>query len=141
MSLYNYLVKSNKPAQEIRSDFRREEVEQLYKLLKELGHPKYHAFVRERQQDICKYVELSESQRQQKKWANHPDILLIRFAALHLSESTVELLRDMENLANIVDRGSYRQFHAELAHALFQRIVRPPFYRFPFEGFDNPFQT
>jgi len=139
MSLENYLVKSRVPYEEIRSDFRPEQVQQLYYLLKETGYKKYFSFVQEHLSDILKYMSLSPSQRQQKKWVNHQDALLIRFAALQVSSATVALLGDLLPLSEILDRGSYRQFHMVVATALSPFLLNFQFYKFPFDEYDNPF--
>ena len=139
MSLYNYLVESNRPYEEIRYDFRPEEVQQLYNLLLKIGGSQFRDFVVEHLTDILKYISLSPSQRLQKKWVNHPENLLIRFAALQISASTVSFLSDAEDIADFVDRGSYRSFHAVIAQALAPFLLKMPLFRFPFEGFDNPF--
>lgn len=86
MSLENYLVKSDVSATEIRCTFHREEVEQLYKTLQAKGYDEYLSFVRLNLKDILKYISLSPSQREQNKWINHPEQLLLRFAALQISE-------------------------------------------------------
>lgn len=138
MSLYNYLVKSNGPCEEIRCDFRQGEVEQLYSILRGIGYRKYCAFVQEHLPDILKYIGLSPSQRGQKKWVNHPHSLLIRYAALQISCATVQLLEDIRLIDTVVDSGSYRKFHSIIADALAQQIVDPPLMRFP-GGYPNPF--
>lgn len=139
MSLENYLTKSNGTYEEIRWEFKSEEIHQLYGRLKEIGYREYVHFIREQLEVILKYISLSQSQRHQKKWLNHPDNLLIRFAALQMSSETLDLLTDMQPIAWIVDRGSYREFHSAIASALSQRLVRYPFLQFPFDGFENPF--
>lgn len=141
MSLENYLVKSRVPYEEILWDFRPEQVQQLYYLVKETGRQKYFAFVKEHLSDILKYISLSQSQRQQRKWVNHPQILLIRLAALQVSSATVDLLNELHPLAEIVDRGSYRQFHSATANALAPFLINFQLYSFPFEGYDNPFRS
>lgn len=138
MSLYNYLVKSNEPFYELRSEFDHEQITQLHKLLKGLGFTNYLAFVREHQEDILKYIGLSPSRRQQKKWVNHPDILLIRYAALQLSAATVQLLADIEPIERIVDRGSYREFHAAIAQGIAPCALYSPLLGF-FRDYENPF--
>lgn len=140
MSLYNYLARSCEPAQEIRSDFDQEQCEQLYKHVKALGYKKYHAFVLEHLSDILKYISLSHSQRQQKKWVNHPDNLLIRLAALQISCSTNQFLQDIEPIVQIVDSGSYRQFHSAIAAGVAAMLKKDVLKLFPFEEFDNPFE-
>ena len=139
MSLHNYLVKSNVPYQEIWSDFDLEQVQQLYNQLKDLGYRKYHAFVVEHQKDILKYISLSHSQRQQKKWVNHSDNLLIRLASLQISAATVQLLDDIQQIELIVDGGSYRQFHSAVADGVLSLTLAMPLSDFPFEDFENPF--
>lgn len=139
MSLENYLIKSTGNYQEIRWEFKSDDIESLYKQLKEIGYKEYLDFVRKHLMDILKYISLSQSQRNQKKWTNHPDNLLIRFAALQISGETLDLLSDMHPVAFIVDKGSYREFHSVIANALAQRLIGYPFLQFPFDGFDNPF--
>lgn len=139
MSLENYLAKSNVTYQEILWGFDREQVQQLYNLLKNLGLEKYFAFVREHQQDILKYISLSPSQRSQKKWVNHPDNMLIRFAALQISSSTVSFLDDIHEVIWIVDGGSYRDFHTVIASGLMPLMMSFQFRSFPFDGFESPF--
>lgn len=139
MSLENYLAKSSGSYEEISWSFDREQVEELYNLLKEIGLEKYFSFVREHQTDILKYISLSPSQRLQKKWVNHPQILLIRFAALQISGATVSFLSDIREAAWIVDRGSYREFHSVIATGLMPLMMTFHFRKFPFDGFENPF--
>lgn|GEM_PF-2944178 len=140
MSLDNYLVKSNGPAVEIRSGFDHEQVQLLYSRVKETGRKQYYAFVKAHLPDILKYIRLTPSQRKQKKWVNHPDSLLIRLAALQLSESVVGVLNDLWPIAHLVDKGSYRAFHAAFADALGPELLCFSFFEFPFEGFYNPFE-
>lgn len=140
MSLENYLLSESKAAQEIRWDFRPEEVSQLYSLLKGLGYERYLDFVRRSLKDILRYISLSPSQRTQKKWINHPDALLLRFASLQIAEITLKFLRDSVGASRIVDHDSYRKFHTVFANALAPLLLDPELLRsFPFEGFDNPF--
>lgn len=138
MSLHNYLARSTVPFEEIRSGFDHEQVQQLYNLLKELGCGQYLCLVQEHQTDILKYISLTSSQRNQKRWVNHPDILLIRFAAYQISLATVKLLDDIEPIVHIVDGGSYRAFHSTIADALFESVLYSPLLAF-FDGYDNPF--
>lgn len=140
MSLENYLLKSYLPYQEIQSDFHHEQVLQLYNRAKEIGYTGYFAFVRNNLPDILKYISLSSSQRQQKKWVNHPDNLLIRFAALQISGATVDLLDGLVPISDIVNNGSYRDFHSISARALAPILLNHPLLKFPFDGFDNPFR-
>lgn len=139
MSLYNYLVKSSGSAEEIRYNFRPEEVEQLYKLLREKGFYTYFDFVRNNRKDILKYISLSDSQREQKKWKNHPEQLLLRFAALQIAEATVKLLNDILDIVDIVDAKSYRAFLATCANGLAPLLLDTPLGDFQFDGYDNPF--
>ncbi|RRD01965.1 hypothetical protein [Prevotella sp. OH937_COT-195] len=139
MSLYNYLVKSSVSAEEIRYNFHREEVEQLYNLLQEKGYDSYFDFVRDNQKDILRYIALSDSQRRQKKWTNHPLQLLLRFAALQIAEITVQFQNNILDISNIVDSGSYRNFLATCADGVLPLLVNTPLREFPFEGYDNPF--
>lgn len=138
MSLQNYLAKSDGPFEEIRYAFRPEEVVQLYKLLRETGYKKHCAFVREHLPDILKYIGLSPSQREQKKWVNHPHNLQIRIAALQISHATILLLEDIQPICTVVDSGSYRKFHSIVADALGQTIVGSPLCLFLRE-YPNPF--
>ena len=139
MSLYNYLVKSSVSAEEIRYNFHREEVEQLYNLLREKGYDAYFDFVKNNQKDILRYIALSDSQRRQKKWTNHPQQLMLRFAALQIAEITVKFQNDILDISNIVDSGSYRSFLATCADGVLPLLVNTPLREFPFEGYDNPF--
>jgi len=139
MSLDNYLAKSGEVYGEIRLEISPEQVEQLYFRVKELGYNQYRVFVKEHLADILKYISLSRSQREQKKWVNHPDILLIRLAALQISAATAKLQNGIDQIAYIVGRGSYRQFHAAMADGLAPLLLEYPLARFPFEGCDNPF--
>lgn len=139
MSLYNYLAKSSGSAEEIRYNFRPEEVEQLYNLLRGKGFYVYFDFVRNNLKDILKYISLSESQRKQKKWTNHPDQLLLRFAALQIAEATVKLLNDILDIVYIVDAKSYRAFLATCANGLAPLLLDTPLDNFQFDGYDNPF--
>ncbi len=139
MSLENYLVKSDVSATEIRCTFLREEVEQLYMTLKAKGYDDYLAFVRQNLKDILKYISLSPSQRTQKKWINHPEGLLLRFAALQLSETVLSFQSDICDIARIVDKDSYRKFHSVIANALVPLLFAQPLKEFPFEGYNSPF--
>ncbi|MBD5346509.1 MAG: hypothetical protein HDR92_05200 [Bacteroides sp.] len=140
MSLEGYLLSESKSAQEIRWDFHPGEVSQLYNLLQESGYEKYLAFVRHNLKDILRYIALSPSQRTQKKWINHPDGLLLRFAALQIAELTERFLKDSVGASRIVDRDSYRKFHAVFANSLAPLLLDPDVLRnFPFDGFDLPF--
>lgn len=137
MSLYNYLVKSDVSGTEIRWDFHQEEVAQLYNLLKETGLSNYYVFVQDNLQDILRYIRISPSQRTQKKWVNHPQNLLIRCAALQIADSANTLLLDIQEVAHIVDRGSYREFEAVVAQGVANLILNLPLHKFPFQGFDK----
>ena len=141
MSLQNYLLSESKPAQEIRWDFRPEEVSQLYTLLRERGFDGYLAFVRGNLKDILRYMSLTPSQRTQKKWLNHPDGLLLRCAALQISEITGRFLEGVADIAMIVDSGSYRNFHSVVANTLVPMLLNPDLFRtLPFDREqDNPF--
>jgi hypothetical protein len=141
MSLENYLVKSSVSYEEIRFEFdlHPEEVEQLYNRVKETGANQYFSFVVKHQEDILRYISLSPSQRKQKKWVNHPDILLIRLAALQISDATLTLQNDIAPIAEMVNRGSYRDFHAVIARGYLHALFGHPLSRFPFEKFENPF--
>lgn len=139
MSLQNYLVKSDVSATEIRCTFHKEEVEQLYMTLKEKGYEEYLGFVRQNLKDILKYISLSQSQREQKKWINHPENLLLRFAALQISETVLEFQSDICEIDQIVDKGSYRKFHSVIADALAPMLLFQPLNKFPFEGYESPF--
>lgn len=139
MSLENYLVKSNVSAVEIRSDFRSEQVEQLYNLVKEIGREKYFYFFRDNLEDILKYISLSPSQRRQKKWVNHPDNLLIRLASLQISDVTSDFLHNIADISFVVDSGSYRDFHTIVARQMAPLMMNRSIFHFPFDGFDNPF--
>ena len=139
MSLENYLVKSDVSATEIRCTFHREEVERLHKTLKEKGYDEYLSFVRLNLKDILKYISLSPSQREQKKWINHPDGLLLRFAALQISETVLQFQLDICDIVLTVDKGSYRKFHSVIANALAPLLFVQPLTEFPFEGYDSPF--
>lgn len=141
MNLENYLAKSNEPFEEIRLEFCSDEnIEQLCKLLKEIGYNQYIRFVFEHQEDILQYIGLTHSRRAQKKWMNRTDIWLIRLAALQISRVTALSLSGVRN-ALIVPamNGSYREFHTAVAEGVFQAIRMNPFAYFPFEGYDNPF--
>lgn len=139
MSLGNYLVKSSTASEEIRSDFRPEEVEQLYSLLQAKGYDWYLAFVRNNQKDILRYISLSRSQRSQKKWINHPDGMLLRFAALQISETTLVFQRNIDEISQIVDHGSYRKFHSVLVNGLAPLLLEEPLKIFPFDDYESPF--
>lgn len=139
MSLENYLVKSRVAAEEIRSGFHPEEVSQLYNFLKEKGYDWYFLFVQDNQKDILKYISLSPSQRQQKKWLNHPYALILRFAALQISEITLQFQSNIDEIAGIVDNGSYRKFHAVIVNALAPMLLETPLKSFPFDNYDSPF--
>ena len=139
MSLQSYLVKSHERGAEIRWDFPDEHQQPLYNLLKEIGWKKYRDWIREHLPDILKYISLSRSQRAQKKWINHPDALLIRCAAIQISDATQTFLNDIEPIAGIVDQGSYREFHSVITKGIAPLMLSIPFAKFPFEGFDNPF--
>jgi hypothetical protein len=140
MSLGNYLAKANGPYTEILYDFSDDETQQLYKILKDTGYSKHLSFVNGNLEDIKKYISLSPSQRQQKKWKNHPNSLLIRFCALQLSAATVKLLDKLYPIAHIVDGGSYRDFHSTVADGLSQVVLTHPFSFFPFSK-TNPFAS
>ena len=137
MSLYNYLVKSDVSGTEIRWDFHQEEVAQLYNLLKETGLSNYYVFVQDNLQDILRYIRISPSQRTQKKWVNHPQNLLIRCAALQIADSASTLLLDIQEVAHIVDKGSYREFEAVVSQGVANLILNLPLHKFPFQGFDK----
>ena len=139
MSLQNYLVKSDVSAVEIHCTFSREEVAQLHKSLQAKGYEQYLLFVRQNLKDILKYISLSQSQRQQKKWTNHPEEQLLRFAALQLSRTVLEFQSDICDISQIVDKGSYRKFHSVIANALVPLLFAQPLKEFPFEGYDSPF--
>lgn len=139
MSLQNYLDRASGFLTEIQSNIQREEAELLYNRLKEIGYDQYLAFVEANQTDILKYLSLSPSQRRQKKWLNHPDILLIQLAAIQISYSTDVLLKGIAMLSLDVETGvSYRYFHAKVAEHLLDRILYLPFSRFSVNG-ENPF--
>lgn len=138
MSLDNYLERSHGSYEEMLWDFSREQIEQLYNRVRELGREQYLAYVAEHLKDILRYISLSPSQRQQKKWVNYPDGLLLRLAALQISAATVRLTDDIYGIAGIVDRGSYRAFHSEMAYGLAMRLFEEPFSLFPFEGYGDP---
>lgn len=139
MSLGSYLDKAGESGQEIEWAFSSEEIQKLYNLLKEIGFLEYRKFVKLNREAIAKYLSLSPSQRNQKKWVNHSDNLLIRFAALQLSNSTAVFQSDIYDLCSVVDGGSYRKFHAILASALITQHTDHLYMDFPFEGYDNPF--
>ncbi len=139
MSLDNYLAKARGFGAEIRFEFSSKEVEQLYNFLKELGYREYLTWVYQHQEEVLKYISLSQSQRQQKKWVNHSDNLLIRLAAYQTSLATDQLLADISPIADYVDNGSYRKFHSLVADALLPQIFYSPFRHFPFEGCPDPF--
>jgi hypothetical protein len=139
MSLRNYLAKPCEAYQEIKEDFSQEEVQKLYNLLKEIGINQYLLFYRDNLELIRKYISLFPSQRKAKKWMNHPDILLIRFAAIQIWNSTEQLLDDIGEVAYIVDNGSYRSFQTVFALSVAYRFRHWPLFQFPFDGFDNPF--
>ncbi|MGR3790698.1 hypothetical protein ACUXZJ_07280 [Flavobacterium sp. TN-1] len=144
MSLENYLLKSNAPAQEIRYAFSEQEVEQLYNLVSTMKFPEYLRFVGENLEDIQKYTAITDSQRKQKKWVNHSKNLLIRMAALQLADATVEFLNDICDIALVVDSGSYRKFHSIISTGLFDKILCNPFFYFPFQEDEyspNPWKT
>jgi hypothetical protein len=139
MSVQNYLLKSSVSAEEIRMDFRPEEVSQLYKALRALGPAAYLAFVKDNLADILRYISLSLSQRRQKKWSAHPNALLLRFAALQVSESVLQLQAYLSDVTTLVDGGSYRKFHAEFAKNVMYWLFSQPLRSFPFENYGNPF--
>jgi len=138
MSLENYLSRSDGPYSEIFYDFLPEEIQQLAAFLKETGYIKHISFIKENLDDIQKYISLSPSQRQQKKWKNHPQNLWIRFAALQLSAATVELVSGIHPISYIVDGGSYREFHSIMANGLSTLLLSHPFAYYPFSD-KNPF--
>lgn len=142
MNLENYLSKANEPFQEILSDFfdNPEQVEQLYKRVKAIGGNQYLYFVQEHQEDILRYIGLTPARRAQKKWVNHPDILLIRLAALQISRVTVQLLAGIRTALFVpATNGSYREFHAAFAAEVYPAIQMNPFAYFPFQEYENPF--
>jgi hypothetical protein len=139
MSLYNYLVKSDVSGTEIRLDFQQEEVKQLYSTLKGLGLQKYRDFVQDNLPDILKYIALSRSQRKQKKWANHPDNILIRCAALQITDTTHLFLQNIQEVSGIVDSGSYRSFEIVVSREIAPLFFSNPFEEFPFDEYDCPF--
>lgn len=141
MSLYNYLVKSRVVLEEIRMEFDQnpEQVEELHNFLCGLGLLKHLRFVRENQKDILKYISQSRSQREKKKWKDRMHGLHLRFAALQISYSTDKLLTDADGIAEILDSGSYRQFHSEVAIGVMNLSLLPPLMTFPFDGYQNPF--
>lgn len=139
MSLENYLVRSDVSETEIRCSFRQEEVSQLHTLLKEKGFDWYRGFLATNLPDILKYIALPPSRREAKKWTARPDALLLRFAALQISAITVQFQSDIDDIAEIVDSGSYRSFHLVIADALAPLLLVSPLKKFPFEGFGSPF--
>lgn len=139
MSLENYLVKSDVSEKEIRYSFRQEEVSQLYTFLKEKGYHWYRSFLAANLQDILKYIALPQSRREAKKWTTRPDALLLRFAALQISATTLRFQSDICDIAEIVDSGSYRSFHTVIVNALAPLLLGSPLKGFPFEGFESPF--
>jgi hypothetical protein len=141
MSLESYPVKSYRAGQEIRWAFPREQEQLLYTALKESEYRKYFDFVLEYRQDILKYISLSPSQRSQKKWVNRPDILLIQCTSIQISDVTAQFLGDIRDIAGIVNRDSHRQFHSVIASGILPLLLTNPLYKFPFEGFGNPFST
>ncbi|NCI45035.1 hypothetical protein [Sediminibacterium soli] len=138
MSLGNYLSKSDGPYSEIFYDFLPEEIQKLAVILKENGYVKHMSFINENLDDIQKYISLSPSQRQQKKWKNHPNSLWIRFSALQLSAATVKLVSGIYPISYIVDGGSYREFHSIVANGLSVLLLSHPFTYYPFSD-KNPF--
>lgn len=139
MSLDNYLDKAGEAGQEIEWGFSAEEIQRLYTLLSDCGYAEHLKFVVDNHKDIVKYLSLTPSRREQKRWADHPNNLQLRFAALQLSNSTVAFQDDIFDLRWMLDRGSYREFHATLAQAVMNQHLELPFAEFPFEDFDNPF--
>lgn len=133
MSLENYLLKSNGPAIEIRYDFNPDEIEQLYKIVCNLKLSDYMVFIRDNSQDIHKYIKLTPSQRKRKKWLNHPQNLLLRMAALQVSEVTFEYTSDLTPICSVVDSGSYRKFHSIFVGAFLDYYFSNPFVEFPFQ--------
>ena len=139
MSLRNYLVKSNVTEIEIRSTFPPEAPLQLYNLLKERGYRWYLEFLAANLQDILKYISLSPSRRLAKKWTQRPDEAVFRFAALQISCITLQFQSDILDTAEVIDGGSYRDFHSIFADALAPLLLFRPWKTFPFEGYDSPF--
>lgn len=139
MSLENYLVKSNVSESEIRSTLSQKAPAQLYNLLKEKGYRWYLEFLEANLPDILKYISLPPSRRQTKKWTERPDELIFRFAALQISVITLKFETDILDIASILDRGSYREFHSVFADALAPMLLFQPWKTFPFDGYDSPF--
>lgn len=140
MSLYSYLSKSSSIYYELEDNFEEGEIMEVHKLLIDIKVQGYFSFVANNIDDIQKYISLSPSQRKQKKWLNHKDNLLIRFAALQISFATVEMIKDLHPLGGVLDGGgSYRSFHSITADALSNQLLRQPLFYFPFSSFTNPF--
>ncbi|RGS35837.1 hypothetical protein DWX97_14310 [Bacteroides cellulosilyticus] len=140
MSLENYLAKSNGPYEEILWEFRNDEIVQLYNQLRTEGFGEHFVYVKEHLTDILKYISLSPSQREQKKWTKRPDLLMFRFSALQISYSTVKFLSDASPMAQIVDSDSYRKFHSLFANLIGNIAVVNPLLSFPFADYPNPFR-
>lgn len=141
MSLENYLAKASVSYSEIQWDFslEPEEVQKLYNRAKEIGYTQYLDFVQEHRIEIVTYIGLSPSQRQQKKWINHPEKLLIRLAALQICDAASSLLLDIRGVASVVDSGSYRKFQSIVCDGVSSLLLTPFLSLFPFEGFESPF--
>lgn len=140
MSLYNYLAKARVVEEEIRMNLPHERVQTLYNLVKEIGPDRYYEWWRQNRELALQYMQLPSSRRRAKKWENHPDILLIQLAALQLSYATSRFLHQARQIGEIVDGGSYRDFHCTIAGALMETCSTPYFFHFPFVDFDNPFR-
>lgn len=140
MSLDNYLAKAQTQTAEIRLafDVAPSQVEQLYTRLQEIGFAQYVGFVLEHLADIHKYISLSDSQRKQKKWVNYPDGVLLRFAALQISVATVKLQNNIAGIAYLVNGGSYRNFHSEMAGGVCGILAQPPLRYWPFDQHKSP---
>lgn len=141
MSFYNYLDKAGESCSEILFDLTREEEQQLYNRVKALAYDGYSAFVREHQTDILKYISLTLSRRQAKKWVNNPDLLLIRLAAFQLSSATADFLREISLVSDIVNGGSYRSFLSAVCDAYVLRMLDcDPLRNFEYFDFGDPFE-
>lgn len=140
MSLENYLAEAQKQTREIRWAFVVDpsQVEQLDTRIREIGFARYVDFVREHLGDIHKYISLSDSQRKQKRWINYPDGVLLRFAALQISVATVKLQNDIAGIAYLVNGGSYRDFHSEMARGVCGLLEQPPLRYWPFDQHESP---
>lgn len=134
MSLENYLAKVHEYGQEIQYTLDYHDVEQLYTRLIELEFGGYCTFFFDNQKDIEKYLTLTRSQREQKKWVNHPNILLIQLGAIQLSLVIAPILAGVEYAVG----SPYRDFSRGVVSAACELLSVRFLLVFPFDGYDSP---